>query len=84
MGVKIRMTRTGAKNSASFRIVAADSRAPRDGRHIEILGWYDPKRAGTNFELKQDRIAYWTTQGAELSDTVRNLVRRAAKAQAAS
>ena len=80
MAVKIRLTRTGARNSASFRVVAADSRSPRDGRHIEILGWYDPKRDGVNFELKTDRIEYWRSQGACVSATVKNLLTRARKA----
>jgi len=71
------MTRTGARNSASFRVVAADSRFPRDGRFLEVLGWYDPKQAGRNFELKLDRVEYWRNRGAHLSDTVRNLVKQA-------
>ena len=52
MAVKVRLTRTGARNDACFRLVAADSRSPRDGRFIEILGWYDPKKEGVNFDLK--------------------------------
>jgi len=77
MAVKVRMTRTGARNSASFRVVAADSRFPRDGRFLEVLGWYDPKLEGRNFELKLDRIEHWRKRGAQLSDTVRNLVKKA-------
>jgi small subunit ribosomal protein S16 len=84
MAVKIRMTRTGATNTPSFRIVAADCRSPRDGRHIEILGWYDPKRTGEKCVLKRDRIAYWERQGAEVSDTVKSLLKRQPKVQAAS
>lgn len=72
----------GAKNDNCFRVVAADSRSPRDGGCIEQLGWYDPKKAGVNFELKQDRIDYWKGQGAEVSATVNSLVKRAQKAAA--
>jgi small subunit ribosomal protein S16 len=79
MAVKIRMTRTGCKNDVCYRVVAADSRSPRDGRNVENLGWYDPKRQGVNFRLKLDRIDYWTGCGAEVSDTVRNLVKQARK-----
>ena len=74
------MTRTGARNDVCYRVVAADSRSPRDGRFLEILGWYDPKREGINFELKQDRIDHWKSKGALLSDTVRSLVKKAKKA----
>jgi len=77
MAVKVRMTRTGARNSASFRVVAADTRFPRDGRFLEVLGWYDPKLLGRNFELKLDRVEYWQGKGAQLSDTVRSLVKKA-------
>lgn len=74
--VKIRMTRTGANRDISFRIVATDSRSPRDGQNIENLGWYDPKKSGTNFLLKMDRIEYWQSKGAQVSDTVRSLIRK--------
>ena len=80
MSVKVRLTRTGATNSASFRVVAADARSPRDGRCIEVLGWYDPKIDGKNFDIKMDRVEHWKSQGAQLSDTVRNLVKQAKKA----
>ncbi len=77
MAVKLRLTRTGARNSACYRVVAADERSPRDGRFLEILGWYDPKQDGKNFDLKLDRIDYWRGTGAQVSDTVRSLVKRA-------
>lgn len=79
MAVKIRLTRTGARNSASYRVVAADSRSPRDGRFLEILGWYDPKKEGVNFELKRDRLEHWRSQGAQMSTTVSNIVKRSDK-----
>jgi small subunit ribosomal protein S16 len=80
MAVKIRMSRTGGKNEVSFRVVAADGRSPRDGSILEVLGWYDPKKASANFSLKLDRIEAWQSKGAQVSDTVRSLIRRARKA----
>ena len=76
MSVKIRLRRTGANNDISFRIVATDSRSPRDGRSLEILCWYDPKRTGKNFEIKVDRINDWVSKGAIASATVKSLVKR--------
>lgn len=84
MAVKIRLRRTGATNDACFRVVASDTKMPRDGRFIEQLGWYDPKQTGTNFELKMDRIEYWRSQGAQVSDTVNNLIKRVAVADPAA
>lgn len=84
MAVKVRLTRTGGKNNPCYRVVAADSRSPRDGRFLEILGWYDPKLEGINFKLKQDRIDYWQSKGAQLSDTVRSLVKKARLAAVAT
>lgn len=85
MSVKLRLTRTGARNSASYRVVAADMRSPRDGRFIETLGWYDPKLKGDeNYKLKMERVDHWTSEGAEVSDTVRSLVKRARLAAAAA
>lgn len=81
MAVKIRMRRTGSKNDICYRVVAADGRSPRDGKFLELLGWYDPKKTGTNFELKLDRIDYWKKQGAMVSDTVASLVRKAVRAK---
>ncbi len=83
MSVKIRLTRTGATNSPSYRLVAADAKSPRDGRFIEILGWYNPRKKGGDYKLKLDRIEYWVGQGAQLSETARNLVKKAGKAQVA-
>jgi len=79
MAVKIRMTRTGGNREISFRVIATDSRSPRDGKYLEYLGWYDPKRKGENYKLKMDRIEYWKKNGAQLSETVRSLVRKASR-----
>lgn len=76
MAVKIRMTRMGANRDISYRVVATDSRSPRDGKHLEVLGWYDPKKQGANFNLKMDRIEFWQGKGAQISDTVRSLIRK--------
>jgi len=78
--VKVRLTRTGATNDMCYRVVATDSRRPRDGRFLENLGWYDPKQQGDNFSLNLDRVEHWKSHGAQLSDTVRSLVRRAKSA----
>jgi small subunit ribosomal protein S16 len=76
MSVKIRLRRTGANNDVCYRVVATDSRSPRDGRFIEVLGWYDPKKKGINFQLKLDRIQHWTARGAIVSDTVASLIKK--------
>jgi small subunit ribosomal protein S16 len=62
--------------------VVADSRSPRDGKFIEIIGTYDPKKAGHNSTLKLDRAEYWISKGAQPSDTVRSLIKKN-KSQAA-
>ena len=84
MSVKIRMRRMGSNKDISFRVVATDSRCPRDGKFLEVVGWYDPKKTGVNFELKLDRIEHWQKHGAQLSDTVRSLVKKAQTAVAAA
>jgi len=82
--VKIRLRRTGCKNNAAYRVVAADERAPRDGKFLEILGWYEPKREGENYKLNLDRIAEWQSKGAQMSETVASMVRKARLAVAAA
>lgn len=77
MSVKIRCRKTGANNDPCFRIVATDSRSPRDGKYLEVLGWYDPKKSKANFHLKLERIAAWKSKGAILSETVRSLIKKA-------
>jgi small subunit ribosomal protein S16 len=82
MAVKIRMSRMGANRDISFRVEATDSRSPRDGKSLEILGWYDPKREGTNYSLKLERIDYWKSKGAQISPTVASLVKKARRGAA--
>ncbi|MFH0909735.1 MAG: 30S ribosomal protein S16 [bacterium] len=72
----MRLRRMGNNKNPFFRVVAADVRRKNDGVYLEALGWYDPKKAGVNFEIKADRIEYWKSKGAILSDTVVSLVRR--------
>ena len=75
--VKIRMRRTGCKNHAAYRIVAADERSPRDGKFLEILGWYDTQIKDENFKLNIERVDYWLSKGAKPSTTVASRIRRA-------
>lgn len=82
MAVAVRLRRMGGTNDPSYRVVAADKRSPRDGRFIETLGWYDPKKDnGKDLKLELDRIEYWKSNGATVSDTVKNLVKRAKEAE---
>lgn len=82
--VKIRLRRTGCKNNAAYRVVAADERSPRDGKFLEILGWYEPRREGANFQVDLARVAHWESKGAQMSETVASMVRKARKGVAAS
>jgi small subunit ribosomal protein S16 len=60
----------------------ADKRSPRDGKFIEIIGAYDPKKPGNNSKLEIDRVEYWISKGAQPSDTVRSLIKKTKKAAA--
>src|SRR5688500_11915284 len=79
MAVSIRLRREGAKNRPYYKVVVADSRSPRDGKFIEILGTYDPKKTDHNSTLKLDRVDHWMSQGAQPSDTVRSLIKKTTK-----
>lgn len=74
MAVKIRLKRMGAKKSPFYRIVAADSRMPRDGRFIEQLGTYDPRQNPAVVTIKEEEVMKWLNNGAQPSDTVKNLL----------
>ena len=74
--VKIRLRRTGAKKQPSYRVVVADSRAPRDGRYIEIIGYYNPRTEPSTINIQEDRVLYWLSVGAQPTDTVQNLLKR--------
>ena len=72
--VKLRLKRIGRRKSPFYRLIAIDSRKRRDGRELEVLGWYNPIRSGLEAELKEDRIRYWLDKGAIPSATVHNLL----------
>ena len=74
MAVKLRLKRMGAKKRPYYRIVAADSRSPRDGRFIEAVGTYDPIKKDNNITLEEDKIMKWLGNGAEPTDTVRSIL----------
>jgi small subunit ribosomal protein S16 len=82
MAVSIRLRREGTKNRPYYKVVVADRRSPRDGKFIEIIGAYDPKKPGHNSTLKIDRAEYWISKGAQPSDTVRSLIKKNKKATA--
>ncbi|MEH7110899.1 30S ribosomal protein S16 [Neobacillus niacini] len=73
MAVKIRLKRMGAKKTPFYRIVAADSRSPRDGRYIEVLGTYNPVVQPAQVLINEELALKWLQDGAKPSDTVRNL-----------
>ncbi|HEX9830474.1 MAG: 30S ribosomal protein S16 [Thermodesulfobacteriota bacterium] len=72
--VKIRLTRIGSKKKPFYRIVAADSRSPRDGKFLEILGYYDPRKKPHILEVKTERVNNWLKQGAQLTERVEKLI----------
>jgi len=84
MAVKIRMKRIGTKNTPVFRIVVADSRSPRDGKFIEELGTYQPLQKGNNYTLNLERAKYWVSKGAQPSETVASMIKKADKAATAT
>lgn len=81
--VKIRLSRAGARKRPFYRIVAIDSRRATGGRALEFLGTYDPTTRPERIRLEKERIEHWRARGAQLSPTVRSLLRRAARGQPA-
>ena len=75
--VKLRLRRMGAKKRPSYRIVAADSRSPRDGAFIESVGFYDPITDPATINVNLDRARHWISNGAQPTDTVRSILMRA-------
>lgn len=75
--IKLRLRRTGAKKRPSYRIVAAEHSSPRDGRFIEILGHYDPLTEPATVKINSERALYWLSVGAQPTDTVAGLLKRA-------
>lgn len=72
--VKIRLTRVGAKKKPLYRIVAADSRSPRDGKFLEILGFYDPRKKPHILQVDKDRVNHWFKNGAIPTGRVEKLL----------
>ena len=82
MSVSIRLRREGNLNKPYYKVVVADQRSPRDGKFIELVGNYDPKKAGENANIDLPRIDYWIKNGAQPSDTVRSIIKKARKKEA--
>ena len=76
MALSIRLTRVGRRKSPFYRLVVTESSCPRDGRFVEIIGHYQPLRAETKLEIKEERALHWLNIGAQPSDTVRSLMRK--------
>ena len=79
MSVRIRLKRFGTNNRLQWRIVVAESKMPRDGRFIEEIGYYDPIPLSEKLEVKKDRLEYWLKNGAQLTPTVKSLLKRQTK-----
>ena len=77
MAVKLRLKRMGAKKKPFYRVIAADSRSPRDGRFIEEVGYYDPTKVPADINIKEEVALKWLNQGAQPTDTVRSLLSKA-------
>ena len=75
MAVKMRLTRVGSKKNPIYRVVIADSRSPRDGKFIEIVGRYNPQTDPSTIELKEDKVREWLAKGAQPTDSVRKLLK---------
>jgi small subunit ribosomal protein S16 len=83
MAVKIRLARAGARNRPYYRIVVADTRAPRDGKFIELVGTYDPVAKPAKVTVKGERVAHWVGLGAKPTRTVSQLMSQMKKTEAA-
>jgi len=76
MTLKIRLKRKGVKKKPFYQVVVADSRAPRDGRFIELLGTYDPNKNPSDVKLNKEKVLSWVEKGAKPTETVKNLIRK--------
>ncbi len=81
MAVKIRLRRMGAKKAPFYRVVVADSRYPRNGRFIEEIGIYDPTKEPTVFQIDEEKVQKWMANGAQPTDTVKALLKKANEAK---
>jgi small subunit ribosomal protein S16 len=75
LAVKMRLTRVGSKKNPIYRVVIADSRSPRDGKFIEIVGRYNPQTDPSTIELKEEKVREWLAKGAQPTDSVRKLLK---------
>ncbi len=75
MAVKLRLTRIGSKKNPIYRVVAADSRSPRDGKFIEIVGRYNPQTDPSTIELNEEKVKAWLDKGAQPTEPVRRLLK---------
>ena len=78
MALKIRMRQQGRTNCQTFRLVVTDIRNPRDGKYLEMIGWYNPTSPGNDCHVDIDRINYWVGQGAQISPCAQTLIARVA------
>ncbi|MFA4015528.1 MAG: hypothetical protein RUDDFDWM_000615 [Candidatus Fervidibacterota bacterium] len=76
MAVRIRLMRVGSKNRPRFRLVVADSRAPRNGKFIEVVGYYNPTSEPAELNIKHERVLYWLMKGAQPTETVLSLLKQ--------
>jgi small subunit ribosomal protein S16 len=77
MATKIRLRRLGAKKNPFYRLIVADSNAPRDGRFIEEIGYYDPTKKPEVLKINEEKVLQWLATGAQPSDTAKSLLRKA-------
>jgi small subunit ribosomal protein S16 len=75
LAVQLRLTRVGSKKNPVYRIVAADSRSPRDGKFLEIVGRYNPQTDPSTIDFDEERIRHWLSKGAQPSNTVQRLLK---------
>ncbi len=80
--LRIRLARTGAKKKPSYRVVVIDRERARDGRFVEILGHYNPRRNPPELVLNQERTSYWLGRGAQPSETVQSFLKKPPKVEA--
>lgn len=76
MAVRIRLARMGAKKKPFYRLVAADSESPRDGKFLEILGFYDPMKEPAQIRIDKEKVNHWLSKGAGVSDSVRTILKK--------
>ena len=76
MAVRIRLTRMGSKKKPFYRLIAADSESPRDGKFLQILGSYDPMKEPAQVQLHQEKVQHWLEKGAGVSESARALLKK--------